>query len=180
MAAVADFGRKLDLVLKTFNLSRGRLAQTVGIDKSVVSRWTSGATVPTDHNLSLLTDVVVRHQPAFRRLDWELALPAFSAKLGVTAPAAVAATSPVPTSPVPTSALALPDRPSIAVLLFANMSDDPGQDYFADGMAEDIITALSRFKSLFVIARNSSFSYKGKSPDIRQVGRELEIGRAHV
>jgi adenylate cyclase len=71
--------------------------------------------------------------------------------------------------------LALPDKPSIAVLPFQNMSGDPEQEYFADGMVEDIITALSRFKSLFVIARNSSFSYKGKSPDIRQVGRELGV-----
>ena len=71
--------------------------------------------------------------------------------------------------------LALPDKPSIAVLPFQNMSGDPEQEYFADGMVEDIITALSRFKSLFVIARNSSFAYKGKSPDIRQVGRELGV-----
>jgi TolB-like protein/class 3 adenylate cyclase len=71
--------------------------------------------------------------------------------------------------------LPLPDKPSIAVLPFQNMSGDPEQEYFADGMVDDIITALSRFKSLFVIARNSSFSYKGKSPDIRQVGRELGV-----
>jgi TolB-like protein len=75
----------------------------------------------------------------------------------------------------PAPALALPDKPSIAVLPFQNMSGDPEQEYFADGVVEDIITALSRFKSLFVIARNSSFSYKGKSPDIRQVGRELGV-----
>lgn len=71
--------------------------------------------------------------------------------------------------------LSLPDRPSIAVLPFVNMGGDPEQDYFADGMVEDIITALSRFKSLFVIARHSSFAYKGKSPDIRQVGRDLGV-----
>lgn len=71
--------------------------------------------------------------------------------------------------------LALPDIPSIAVLPFQNMSGDPEQEYFADGVVEDIITALSRFKSLFVIARNSSFAYKGKSPDIRQVGRGLGV-----
>ena len=71
--------------------------------------------------------------------------------------------------------LALPDRPSIAVLPFQNMSGDPEQEYFADGMVEDIITALSRFKSLFVIARNSSFTYKGKAVDIKQVGRELGV-----
>ena len=71
--------------------------------------------------------------------------------------------------------LALPDKPSIAVLPFTNMSGDPEQEYFADGMVEDIITALSRFKSLFVIARNSSFTYKGKAVDIKQVGRELGV-----
>ena len=71
--------------------------------------------------------------------------------------------------------LPLPDRPSIAVLPFQNMSGDPEQEYFADGIVEDIITALSRFKSLFVIARNSSFTYKGKAVDIKQVGRELGV-----
>jgi TolB-like protein/class 3 adenylate cyclase/Tfp pilus assembly protein PilF len=71
--------------------------------------------------------------------------------------------------------LALPDKPSIAVLPFQNMSGDAEQDYFCDGMVEDIITALARFHELFVIARNSSFAYKGKAPDIRQVGRELGV-----
>ena len=71
--------------------------------------------------------------------------------------------------------LALPDKPSIAVLPFQNMSGDPEQEYFADGMVEDIITALSRFKSLFVIARNSSFTYKGKAVDMKRVGRELGV-----
>jgi TolB-like protein/class 3 adenylate cyclase len=71
--------------------------------------------------------------------------------------------------------LALPEKPSIAVLPFQNMSGDPEQDYFADGMVEEIITALSRFKSLFVIARNSSFTYKGKAVDVKQVGRELGV-----
>jgi TolB-like protein len=71
--------------------------------------------------------------------------------------------------------LALPDKPSIAVLPFQNISGDPEQEYIADGMVEDIITALSRFKSLFVIARNSSFTYKGKAVDIRHVGRDLGV-----
>ena len=71
--------------------------------------------------------------------------------------------------------LSLPDKPSIAVLPFDNMSDDPEQEYFADGIAEDVITALARFRSLFVIARNSSFSYKGTAPDIRTVARELGV-----
>jgi adenylate cyclase len=71
--------------------------------------------------------------------------------------------------------LALPDKPSIAVLPFQNMSGDPEQEYFADGIVEDIITALSRIHWLFVIARNSSFTYKGKSVDVKQVGRELGV-----
>ena len=71
--------------------------------------------------------------------------------------------------------LALPDKPSIAVLPFQNMSSDPEQDYFADGMVEDIITALSRYHGLFVIARNSSFTYKGQAVDIKRVGRELGV-----
>jgi TolB-like protein/class 3 adenylate cyclase/tetratricopeptide (TPR) repeat protein len=71
--------------------------------------------------------------------------------------------------------LALPDKPSIAVLPFQNLSGDPEQEYFADGMVEDIITGLSRSKSLFVIARHSTFTYKGKAIDIKQVGRELGV-----
>ena len=78
-------------------------------------------------------------------------------------------------SPESKPALALPDKPSIAVLPFTNMSGDPEQDYFADGMVEDIITALSHFKALFVIARNSSFTYKGRAVDVKQVGRELGV-----
>ncbi len=71
--------------------------------------------------------------------------------------------------------LPLPDKPSIAVLPFANMSGDPEQEYFADGMVEEIITSLSRIRWLFVIARNSSFSYKGQAVDVKQVGRELGV-----
>jgi adenylate cyclase len=93
---------------------------------------------------------------------------AYAAKsndLGMVAPVLHSVPKPLP----------LPDMPSIAVLPFQNMSGDPEQEYFADGVVEDIITALSRFKSLFVIARNSSFAYKGKSPDVRQVGRDLGV-----
>jgi TolB-like protein/class 3 adenylate cyclase/Tfp pilus assembly protein PilF len=72
-------------------------------------------------------------------------------------------------------ALPLPDKPSIAVLPFQNMSGDPEQEYFADGVVEEIITALSRFRELFVIARNSSFTYKGRAVDVKQAGRELGV-----
>jgi adenylate cyclase len=69
----------------------------------------------------------------------------------------------------------LPNKPSIAVLPFTNLSFDPDQEYVADGIVEDMITELSRFSELFVIARNSSFQYKGKAVDVRQVGRELGV-----
>ena len=86
-----------------------------------------------------------------------------SANVGTTTPKA---------APAP---IELPEKPSIAVLPFTNMSGDPEQEYFADGVTEDLITALSRIRWFFVIARNSSFAYKGKSPDIRAVARELGV-----
>jgi len=92
---------------------------------------------------------------------------------GAGAPAYPAGSSSAPADN--NTQLQLPDRPSIAVLPFQNMSGDPEQEYFADGMVEDITTALSRVKWLFVIARNSSFTYKGKAVDIKQVGRELGV-----
>ena len=92
----------------------------------------------------------------------------------MTSASAAAATSVKPPLETP-QAPALPDKPSIAVLPFQNMSGDPEQEYFADGIVEDIITALSRFKALFVIARNSSFTYKGKAVDVKRVGRELGV-----
>lgn len=94
--------------------------------------------------------------------DWPLAS-------AVSSPSAAAAPAP-PITPLP-----LPDKPSIAVLPFQNMSGDPEQEYFVDGIVEDIITELSRFRELFVIARNSSFTYKSKSVDIKQVGLELGV-----
>jgi TolB-like protein/class 3 adenylate cyclase/Flp pilus assembly protein TadD len=84
-------------------------------------------------------------------------------------------TAPTALSVKPTPALALPDKPSIAVLPFQNMSGDPEQEYFADGMVEEIITALSRIRWLFVIARNSTFTYKGQAVDVKQIGRELGV-----
>ena len=84
--------------------------------------------------------------------------------------------SPAGRQPIsPGAALPLPDKPSIAVLPFANLSGDPEQEYFADGMVEEIITALSRIRWLFVIARNSSFTYKGRAVDVKQVARELGV-----
>src|SRR5262249_19339542 len=84
-------------------------------------------------------------------------------------------TSARPAAPQVSTGPPLPDKPSIAVLPFANMSGDPEQEYFADGMVEEIITALSRIRWLFVIARNSTFTYKGQAIDVKRVGRELGV-----
>src|SRR5262245_54414123 len=111
-----------------------------------------------DLNLRNIQRPIRAFRVAWDEADWQ-------------APAASAAVHTEPEAPT----LALPDKPSIAVLPFLNMTGDPGQEYFTDGVTEDIITELSRFHALFVIARNSSFSYKGKSPDIRQVGRDLGV-----
>ena len=80
-----------------------------------------------------------------------------------------------PANAVAAEALTLPDKPSVAVLPFSNLSGDPEQDYFADGMVDDIITGLARINWLFVIARNSTFAYKGRAVDVKQIGRELGV-----
>jgi adenylate cyclase len=96
---------------------------------------------------------------------------------GRRAPATTEVAVPVPSPelvPAP-EALALPDKPSVAVLPFDNLSGDPAQEYFSDGVAEDIITELSRSRALFVIARNSSFTYRGRTSDLKQIARELGV-----
>jgi adenylate cyclase len=107
-------------------------------------------------------------EKSLKNIDWPVRLYAVRS---VGSKGAASATLPGRAAP----ALPLPDKPSIAVLPFQNMSGDAEQEYFADGMVEDIITELSRFKGLFVIARNSSFTYKGKAVDIKHVGRELGV-----
>ncbi|MCU4178322.1 winged helix-turn-helix domain-containing tetratricopeptide repeat protein [Bosea sp. BH3] len=98
----------------------------------------------------------------------------FVAEVEETPPAGSYMPKPEPAASAPQ--LALPDKPSIAVLPFQNLSGDPEPDYFADGVVEDIITALSRLRWLFVIARNSSFTYRSQAVDVKQVGRELGVG----
>jgi len=90
----------------------------------------------------------------------------------------VAAESTPAASPSADKPFVLPDKPSIAVLAFDNLSGDSDQDYFADGIAEDLITALSRIRWMFVTARSSTFAYKGQLPDVRQVGKELGVRKA--
>jgi adenylate cyclase len=98
-------------------------------------------------------------------------------RFGLTPPREGRSRRPPSTEPPPeqSRALPLPDRPSIAVLAFANLSDDPEQEYFADGIVDDILSALSRVRWLFVIARQSSFSYKGRAVDVKQIGRGLGV-----
>lgn len=159
---VADFATKLDTVLRTFNLSRGALAHTIGIDKSVVSRWVSGANEPTDHNLSLLTTAVARHKPDFARLDWDLDTVAFARRLRLSADGGDALS------------LETSFAPAIVVLPLINLSGDAEQEYFADGITEDITLALSKWRSFRTIARISAFAYKSRAVDVRQVGRDLD------
>ena len=117
----------------------------------------------------LKRELAVEPDPATKALAAELRRPLAvqSASLAESEPHIVPETSPV--------ALPLPDRPSIAVLPFANMSGDPEQEYFADGMVDDILMALSRVRWLFVIARQSSFIYKIRVADVQQIGRELGV-----
>jgi TolB-like protein len=113
--------------------------------------------------------------------DWIVTLPRRGYRF--VGPAVTKSEAQVPAAPMadpasklsPTTAPALPDKPSIAVLPFENLSGDPEQGYFADGMVEEIITALSRIRWLFVIARNSSFTYRGRAADVKQVGKELGV-----
>jgi TolB-like protein len=156
--ATGDFAHKLGVVLKAVNLSRARMAQTAGVDKSVMSRWASGVQMPSDHNLSLLTEAVARHRPGFERGDWDLDAEGFADRLNALDPVS-----------------SRREGPSLAVLPFENMSGDPEQAYFADGLAEDLLTGLSPFSWLFVIARNSSFSLRGKKLDAREIGKRLGV-----
>jgi TolB-like protein len=113
--------------------------------------------------------------------DWIVTLPRRGYRF--VGPVVTKSEAQVPAAPIadpasklsPTTAPALPDKPSIAVLPFENLSGDPEQGYFADGMVEEIITALSRIRWLFVIARNSSFTYKGRAVDVKQIGKELGV-----
>jgi adenylate cyclase len=122
---------------------------------------------------------VRKRTPGFTLGRWRGSLADVAEAVGAAPPAApagtVAATMPAGAAGPGAAALALPDKPSIAVLPFVNMSSDPEQEYFVDGMVEDLITKLSRLRWLFVIARNSSFTYKGQALDIRRVGRELGV-----
>ena len=144
------------------SLSTYRRYLTTGIDRLTEWLWrqeqeSAQSETTADHSTERTFADAAVHQ------DGDVAKPRDVFQLGV-APLTELSTAPP-----------LPDKPSIAVLPFTNMSGDSDQDYFADGMAEEIITALSRIRWLFVIARNSSFTYKGQAIDVKRVGRELGV-----
>lgn len=162
-----DFSQKFRLALETLNWSRTRCAHELGVNKSVVSRWASGRTTPTEHNLTRFTAMLQQAHPHFQAGAWRLGVAPFGTLLQDCAAASASAPA---VRPPP-----MPDKPSIAIMPFANMSGDPAQEYFVDGMVEEIITALSRIRWLYVIARNSSFTYKGQAVDVKRVGHELGV-----
>jgi adenylate cyclase len=159
-----DFARKFRLALEALNWSRTRCARELGVDKSVISRWASGVARPTEHNLTRLTAIIQRTRPRFQPSAWRLDPTPFAALLKAeVAPASHAASA------------GSRGQPSIAVLPFEDRSAEPENDHFARGMAEDIITELSRSRTLLVISRGSSFSYQGRDVDRQQIGRELGV-----
>ena len=140
------------------------VGETVGKDALLEQAWPS-VTVE-ENNLQVQIS-------ALRRAlgdGWIITVPGRGYRLMVGADTSKAA---LPHAPLPS--MALPDRPSIAVLPFVNLSGDPAQEFFSDGVADDIITELSRDRALFVIARNSSFSFRGRTVDVKQIGRELGV-----
>lgn len=170
MAAVADFAHKFGLVLKACNFSRGRLAQIVGVDKSVVSRWASGVQVPTDHNLTVLTEAVMRHRPGFARSDWDLDPEVFAGRL-FEARNQVEHPLPAP----------LPERPapdkvhSILVMPFTSAGGQDEQQTLAEAITDDLTHDLSRIPGTLVIAQGTATTFKGKSVDARAAAREFAV-----
>ena len=130
----------------------------------MISRWASDSAAPTERNLTRFTAMIQQAHPRFQASAWRLDPARFAALF------AAATTAPTPDTPA-----ALSGGPSIAVLPFQNMSGNSQQEYFVDGMVEEIITALSRIRWLLVLARNSSFTYKGHAVDVKQVGRKLGV-----
>jgi len=167
--------RAFDLLLALVR-RQGQLATK---DELMAEVWPN--TMVEDNNLKVHISAIrrlLRQEPACS--SWLLTIPGrgyrFVASVERKGPTHLSYEASVPQGAVePAAPLQLPDKPSIAILPFTNIGSDPEQDYFADGVVEDIITALSRCHSLLVIARNSSFTYKGRAVDVRQVGRELGV-----
>ncbi len=170
MPAVADFAHKFGLVLKACNLSRGRLAQAVAVDKSVVSRWASGVQAPTDHNLTLLTAAVTRHRPGFARSDWDLDPASFAVRLSQARDLVER-----PPLPAPPERRAPDKLHSILVLPFASVGGQTEQQALAEAITDDLTHDLSRIPGTLVIAQGTATTLKGRSVDARAAAREFAV-----
>ena len=164
-------GEAIQLRYKSFELLRlfvenaGRLLDRDTINQAV---W-SGAIINDDSITQCVRDIRRTLGDAAQTIVKTVPRRGYVFAAKVTTSRGARAAQPI------SDAATLPDKPSIAVLAFTNMSGDHEQEYFVDGMVEEIITALSRIRWLFVIARNSSFTYKGQVVDVKQVGRELGV-----
>jgi TolB-like protein/transcriptional regulator with XRE-family HTH domain len=175
-----DFGERLSLALNACNLSRSQLSATLGVHKSMVSRWLSGDMKPTSYNLARMSAAFAKLKPGFNMTLWTGPRAEFETALGLPLGSidgsrfSSGAIEPVPAkygTPGPPH-----NKPSLAVLPFVNLSREPDQDYFAEGMMEEVITALSRVRSMFVVGSGTSLSFKGQPVDVSQTGRRLGVG----
>src|SRR5262245_33754214 len=175
LSGPVDLRRKSFEVLRYLAEHAGRvvpkeeLMRVVWPDVTVSDESLTQCISEVRHALSDESQRIIKTVPR-RGYIMDVAVSADLISVGTPPPVTSASTAVNSASPLP-----LPDRPSIAVLPFSNLSGDPDQEYFADGVVDDIITELSRFQGLFVIARNSSFQYKGKAADVRQVGGDLGV-----
>lgn len=158
-----SFAEKFRIALDALNWSRVGCARELSVDKSVISRWAGGSTAPTEQNLARFTARLQEVHPRFHAGAWRMDLEAFAALLQ---PVEHSDASAIP---------AATGQPSIAVLAFDSLSGDPADRQVGNGMAEDLITELSRSRSWLVVSRNSSFTFKERPVDIRRVGRELGV-----
>ena len=173
ISMVDDFREKLQHVLKVANLSRTRLSKLVGVDKSVTSRWVSGATQPTDANLDALTRSLNSELPALRLSDWSLPLWAFKRRVGSSSSdtdgtvelAAVARLA---------KRLAI-RRPTIAVMPFRDLAHSPENEAFCDALTEGLITALARLSGFQVIGRASTLALKGQSIATQDAAKAMSV-----
>ncbi len=164
----SDFGERLSLALNACNLSRSQLSSALGVHKSMVSRWLSGEMKPTGYNLARISTEFAKLKPGFNMTLWATPRAEFEKILGV------ACTSPTAGSIAP-APLPAHNKPSLAVLPFINLSGNPDQDYFAEGMTEEIITALSRIRSIFVVGSGTSRSFKGQTVDASRAAQRLGV-----
>lgn len=174
-----DFSARLSGALEACNLSRSQLPALLGIHKSMVSRWLSAEMKPSSYNLARLSMEIAKRKPGFNMTLWTASSTEFVAALGLsleTMGRFVSSSSTIDRQTVSGNTnAAAHDKPSLAVLPFANLSCDPDQDYFAQGMMEEVVTALSRIRSIFVIGSGSTRSFEGRAIGVAQAAQRLGV-----